>query len=180
MADNLIIFGAGGHADSCKEVFEEFGPWNYIFLKRDEFTYREGHCFIAVGENKKRYDIWLENQGYTYHSFLSSKAMGFPVKFGKGSIVMPGAIIRTGVEIGDFTIINSGAILEHGVKVGSFCHLAPGVVALGDGRIADGAFIGSNSTLCPGTRVGTWQFVKANSLVKESLSDQDIRSRHQD
>jgi acetyltransferase EpsM len=178
--DNLIIFGAGGHADSCREVFDEFGPWNYIFLKRSQSTFHTGHYFIAVGDNKKRYDIWLEYWGNTFHSFLSKKATGFPIKLGQGSIVMPGAIIRTGVEIGDFTIINSGAILEHGVKVGSFCHLAPGVVALGDGRISDGAFIGSNSTLCPGTRVGTWQFVKANSLVKENLNDQDIRSWHQD
>lgn len=180
--DNLIIFGTGGHADSCKEVFDEFKdltPWSYIFLKRGETTLKTGQYFIAVGDNKKRYDIYLENQDKTFHSFLSTRALGFPVKLGIGSIIMPGVIIRTGVEIGEFTIINSGAILEHGVKVGNFCHVAPGVVALGDGRIADGAFVGANSTLCPSTRVGTWQFVKANSLVKEDLIDQDIRSWYQ-
>lgn len=167
--DNMIVFGAGGHADSCKQVMDEFGPWNYVFLKRDELTDLDGWYFIAIGDNRKRHDIYYERPLRRWHSFLSKRAIGFPIKLGIGSIIMPGAIIRPGVEIGDFTIINSGAILDHGVKVGDFCHIAPGAVVCGDGRIGDGTFLGANSTYTQGIKIGPWKFIKANSLVKEDM-----------
>jgi acetyltransferase-like isoleucine patch superfamily enzyme len=170
----------GGHAQSCAEVFKEFKEVKPIFLGRNMTTHQQGMCFIAIGDNKTRRRIYYENPDRIYMSFLSKNAFGFPFKMGQGTIIMPGAIIREGVTIGDFTIINSGAILEHGVTVGDFCHIAPGAIVCGDGKVSAGAFLGANSTCRQGIKVGTWQFVKAGTVAKEDLPDQDIGPGNQD
>lgn len=180
MEHNLIVFGAGGHADSCQQVISEFGPITTIFLKQGDTCHIQGDYFIAIGDNRIRKEIAEANTNLLYRSFLSKWAFGFPKEMGKGTIIMPGAIIREGVCVGDFSIINSGAIIEHGVEIGSYVHVAPGAIVLGDCRICDGTFIGANATIRQGITVGSWQFVKAGSVVKENLIDQDMRSGDQD
>lgn len=172
--DTLIVYGDGGHAQSCRGVFDEFGSGPMIFLKRGQTCHEEGRYFIAVGDNRIRHEIYQANPHCRYHTFLSRHAIGFPKKLGKGSIVMPGAIIREGVEIGEFVIINSGAIVEHGCAVGSFAHIAPGAILLGDCKVGTGAFVGANATVRQGIKVGAWQFVKAGTVVKEDLLDQNM------
>ncbi len=171
---NLIVFGAGGHAESCKEVINEFGPLCILCLTRNQTSRERGKYFIAIGDNRIRRQVYEENRDKEYMSFLSRHAFGFPKELGKGSVIMPGAIIREGVTIGDFAIINSGAVVEHGVCVGSFAHLAPGCILLGNVGVGEGAFVGANSTVREGVHIGAWQFVKAGSLVKEDLPDQNI------
>lgn len=171
--DTLIVYGAGGHAQSCKQVFDEFGV-KPIFLKRGQTCHEAGRYFIAIGDNHVRYEVYNANPLCRYHTFLSRHAIGFPKELGKGSIIMPGAIIREGVTIGDFAIINSGAIVEHGCRIAAFAHLAPGAILLGDCQVGNGAFIGSNATVREGCKIGSWQFVKAGTVVKEDLPDQDM------
>lgn len=177
---NLIVFGAGGHAESCREVFNEFGPLCIVYLKRDQICKEQGNYFIAIGDNHIRYEVYQANRDKKYQAFLSRHAFGFPKELGQGSIIMPGAIIREGVSLGDFVIVNSGAVVEHGCQVESFAHAAPGAVLLGNVHIGYGAFVGANATIREGIKIGRWQFVKAGSLVKEDLPDQDMRSRYQD
>ena len=174
MAEPIIVYGDGGHAQSCKGVFDEFGSGPIIFLKRGQTCHEEGRYFIAIGDNHIRQEVYQANPRCRYHTFLSRHAIGFPKKLGKGSIIMPGAIIREGVEIGDFAIINSGAIIEHGCNIGSFVHIAPGAVILGDCKVGRGAFVGANATIRQGIKVGAWQFVKAGTVVKEDLLDQNM------
>jgi len=169
---NLVVFGAGGHAESCKEVFNEFGPMCIVYLK-EGVLYRgtPAKFFIAIGDNRIRRRVYEENRSEVYMSFLSRHAFGFPKSMGKGCVIMPGAIIREGVILGDFVVVNSGAVVEHGCRVASFAHLAPGAILLGDCQVGNGAFVGANATVREGCKVGAWQFIKAGTVVKEDLPD---------
>jgi len=87
-------------------------------------------------------------------SCVSSKAV-----LGDGTIVMPGAIVQPGVEVGKNCILNSRCLLEHGVKIGDHCHISTGVILNGDAVLGPRSFVGSGSVVQEGA------VIKANSLV---------------
>ncbi|MBS1680084.1 MAG: acetyltransferase [Bacteroidetes bacterium] len=96
-------------------------------------------------------------------------------KFGKGSIVTAGAILTTGISIGDFAIINLSTTIGHDVCVGDFCTVMPACSISGNISIGACCLLGTGSRLIQGVKIGQSCIIGAGSVVTKSFaSDKKI------
>lgn len=191
----ILLLGAGGHARSCIDVIEQEGRYTvgglvglpqevgshvlgYPVLGTDgdlpDLLPRFPRVLIAVGHIKS------PEARMTLHALLEAGSCSLPVivsprayisthaKVGAGTIVMHGAVINAGANIGRNCIINSRALVEHDAVVGDHCHIATAAVINGDVSIGSGSFIGSNACVRQGIRVAERCLVGMGQLV---LSD---------
>lgn len=129
---------------------------------------------IGIGDNKMREEIARKYTQLVYINAIHPKVTiideGKTFKIGVGNVICPGVVIQTGVVIGNHNIINTNASVDHHNNIGSYCHLAPNTAICGNVTIYDGVFIGVGSSVVPKVKIGAWQFIKANTLVKDSSS----------
>ena len=92
-------------------------------------------------------------------------------RLGTGTVVLPGAIVNPGAEIGDHCIINSGAIVEHDVRIDNFTHICPGSVIGGGAAIGEGCFIGLGSRIRDHISIGKESLVAMGSVVTASCPE---------
>jgi len=194
----IVLIGAGGHAESCIDVIEKQGQFQivgltdlparvgaeilgYRVLGSDEDLPRlareHRHALICVGQIKSpdlRMSLFARAKelGFALPTIVSPAAsVSRHAVIRAGTIVMHGAIINAGARIGENCIINSRALLEHGVIVGDHCHVATGAIINGNARLATGSFIGSGSVIKEGITLGERCIVGMGACVRHSLQD---------
>src|SRR5947207_2984076 len=74
------------------------------------------------------------------------------------------------INLYNTNIINTNYIIYHHAKINNFCHIAPNVAICGNVSLYDGVFLAVGTSIVPKIKVRPWQFIKANSLVKESTA----------
>lgn len=183
----VYIIGYGGHAKVIQSIINqstEFDFSAYIdeegevdFIKKHSGKEKDIALALGIGENftrKKLYDKFL-NLGYSLPIIKSSNAIvADDVKIGKGSLVMPGAIINAGAVIGECCVINSGAIIEHDVIINDFSSIAPGGVVSGGCHIGEGVYIGTGAKLIQNLNVGNWSVLGAGAVLINNLDGNKI------
>lgn len=101
------------------------------------------------------------------------------VSIGKDCVVMMGAVINIGSEIGDGTMIDMNAVLGARVTIGKNVHIGAGAVIAGVLEppsatpviIEDNVLIGANSVVLEGVRVGKGAVVAAGSVVTKDVPE---------
>ncbi len=83
----------------------------------------------------------------------------------KGAVIMAGAILNTGVQIGSNAIINTGAIIDHDSKIGDHSHVAPGAVLSGDVSIGSLALIGVGASIMQSCKIGNQVTIGAGAVI---------------
>lgn len=176
---DIILIGAGSHANACIDIIEYNKSHKIKFLVdiRKEFksNYKVIHEKEFNNQNLKRKKILitvgqikLGNTRDKLFSYYKSKGCSFATIISKTSYVSKSAIIDKGTvvlhrsvisknaKIGCNCIINTGAIIEHDVIIENNVHIAPGAVILGGAIIKKNSFIGSNTV------------IKQNKIIKEN------------
>lgn len=193
---NILLIGAGGHARSCIDVIEQLGEYKIAGLiglpeqiNTSNFGYKIigtdsdlslllnkcKYAFIAVGQmkssNNRRYLFEKITQiGFKVPSIISNLAYVAPnVVIDRGSIVMHGAVINSGSNIGVNCIINTNALVEHDVTIGSDTHISTGAIVNGGVRVGNGVFIGSGSLIKQGITIGNECIVGMGTRVINNL-----------
>lgn len=92
-------------------------------------------------------------------------------KFGKGTVVMAGAILNPFTIVGNHCIINTGALLDHDVQVEDFVHIAPHCTLCGEVKVGEGTWVGAGTTVIQGIRIGKDCFIGAGSVVVKDIPD---------
>lgn len=201
--NEILLFGAGGHARSCIEVIESEGKFRIAGivglkeeLHQDILGYKVigtdqdlrflvadyPHALITVGQIKspntriKLYKELLE-AGFVLPVVVSPNAYVSPhAKLGNGSIVMNGAIINANARIGVNCIINSRALLEHDVEVGDHCHISTGAILNGNVRVGSSSFVGSGTLTKHGISIGAGCVVGMASVLRHDFSCKSLDS----
>lgn len=93
---------------------------------------------------------------------------------GRGSMVMPGAIIQVNAKIGPYALINTGAIVEHDCRLGTGCEVAPGAVLLGDVTMGNYSTVFANATVFPHVTIGHRATIGAGSVVMHDIPDGEV------
>ncbi len=180
-ATAILLVGAGGHAASCIDVIEESRRFiiaglvgsagevgkqvlGYPVLGTDEdlplLVARHPFALIVVGQIKTpepRIQLFerLQNMRCELPFIVSPRALvSRHATIGAGTIVMHGAFVNAGANIGRNCIINSRALVEHDVTIGDNCHIATAAVINGGVRVGAGTFVGSNSTVRQDIEIG--------------------------
>lgn len=148
----------------------------------DEVTAKrtEADTFIiAIGDNEMRMvvDERYRALRLTYMNAIHPRASicAKTVRMGQGNIVCAGAVIQTGTVIGNHNIFNTNCSIDHHNVIGDGCHVAPNAALCGNVRVCDGAFIGVGASIVPETIVRPCQFVRANTVLKQSKDNAMLR-----
>ena len=195
---NLILVGAGGHANACIDVIEQHDQYRimglvgrpgeihtqhfgYTVIATDddlpqlakEFQY----AFVALGqirfsEGRIRLFWHLTELGFQLPVILSPTAhVSRHATIGAGSIVMHGAIVNAGAKIGSNCIINTCAVVEHDSVVEDHCHISTGAILNGDVNIGTGSFVGSGTVIKEGVTLGKGCVVGMGLSVRHNQAD---------
>jgi sugar O-acyltransferase (sialic acid O-acetyltransferase NeuD family) len=197
-SNQIILFGAGGHAKSCIDVIEQQGRYEiaglvggaheklckvlgYSVIATDEdlqllaANYR--CALVAVGQIRtpasriRLFDLAHAN-GFTMPVVEAPTAnISRHASVGAGTIVMPGAIINAGATIGKNCIVNSNALIEHDASVADHCHISTGAIINGGVSIGSGSFIGSGSVVKERVKIGERCFIGMGLAVRRNLRD---------
>ena len=150
----IRFIGDGGHAKVCMEMAAPFE------LVQTEWW------FIAVGDNasraKERQRLGTKMYAQLVHSSASKSANSL---FGFGSVMMEGAIVQAGAQIGEHVIINAGAVVTHDCIIEDYAHIAPGAHLCGGVHVGEGALVGVGVGIEPGVKIPAWSIVKREKYV---------------
>lgn len=188
---SLLLIGGGGHCNSCIDVIEAVGTYNIagIVQPKASSEFILGYpitgsdedlpqllkgiklALITVGQIKtaetriRLFDI-LKQLDAELPVVISPKAYCSKHSVtGEGSIIMHGAIINAGTQIGSNCIVNSQALVEHDVEIGDHCHISTGARVNGNVVIGKGSFVGSGAVIKEGIRVGENVIIGAGQVV---------------
>ena len=194
----LLLLGAGGHAESCIDVVEQTGAFvisgllgtpdeigtsvlTYPVLDSDaqlvRWVQRVPNVLVAVGqirspELRMRLFNAARAAGAVLPTIVSPLAHVSPhATLGVGTIVMHGAIVNASARIGDNCIINSMALVEHGAQIGSDCHISTGARLNSGVVVGQGTFVGSGAVVRQQARVGSRCVVGLGQVVVGDVPD---------
>lgn len=194
--NSLILFGAGGHAESCIDVIEQHGEFKisglvgkreelgiklsgYEVIATDEDVFELSKEFantlIAVGqigssEHRTRLFKQAKAAGFTFPGIVSPFAYVSPkAKIGHGTIVLHAAVVNAGVSVGENCIVNSRALLEHGSQVQNHCHISTGAIINGGVFVGEGTFVGSGSVVRERVSIGERSVIGMGTTLRNDL-----------
>lgn len=193
MNNDIIIFGAGGHANSVTSVAISCGFQVVAFVDdekkgQDLFDvpvisenafFSKNHCnniFVAIGDNFSRKKIVAKIKSNLINvNFPAlvhpSSIVGIESEIGDGSVIMPLVNIGPQSKISNFSIINSKASIDHNSFVGEFSSLAPGTITGGNVVVGAETHIGLNVTIKNGVEIGDHTVIGSNSYVHNNIGD---------
>jgi len=190
----LVIYGASGHAKVVLDAALRLEAFDVLGIVDDDPT-RHGqtlfgvpilgdhtrlesppfcHCAIvvAVGRNEARMQIVgrLNMRGCTFAAITHPSAqIGAGASFGKGTVIMAGAVVNSDSTIGDHAIINTGATVDHDCFINDFVHVAPGVHLAGNITVARLAHIGIGASIIQGVSIGEGSIIAAGASVVDNI-----------
>ena len=188
---NLVIVGASGFgrevlqwAKHCNAHYEQWIIKG--FIDDNIFALDEKKCDISVLNSIINYEVHADDVfalavaiptvKMKLVSILKSKGAKFTniihpaaiisdfCEIGTGLIITPNAKVSPNVIIGNFvTLLGSG--VGHDVQISDYCTITGNCSINGNALLEEGAFIGSNSCIAPGKRIGAWSYVGMGSMV---------------
>jgi len=195
---NLILLGAGGHAQACIDVIEQEGKFSIaglvglpdevgtsrgkyqVIASDDDLPNLLSQCqfaIVSLGQiNSPKNRIRLYERageiGFKLPIIISPRAYISPsATIGAGTIVMHGAIVNANASIASNCIINTRAVIEHDAKVLDNCHISTGVIVNGNSKVGAGSFIGSGSLIKEDISIGKNAVVGMGLTLRHNLPD---------
>jgi len=201
MTKDLIIIGAGAHAHSVIDVVESRADYRvrgfvdsvqpiggsvfgYEVLGRESdlsniLAASESELFVAVGDNFQRHlicqTIVKQVPEAIFATLIHSMAyLSERARLGDGTILMAGAVVNAGCDIGNGVIINTNSSIDHDGTIHDFASLAPGVSLGGGVLIGERSSIGLGARFIHKVRVGNDVCVGAGSLILRSVNKDSV------
>ena len=129
---------------------------------------RNDRFVIAIGDPllKKKYAEMLIKRGSQFANLIHPTALlGENVRLGIGVILAPYSALTCDIAIGNFVTISSFSGVGHDCVVGDYCQFSGHCSVNGNVVIEECVFLGAQSTILPGSRIGSGAYVGAGSVV---------------
>ncbi len=196
MAQEIFLFGAGGHAKVVLDIIEKQGLYQVVSIFDDNDSLEnQGFCgyriaggrsrllsardsleittgIVAVGDNINRMEVasWMYRSGFDLISAVHpSCQIGHGVHIGSNTVVMAGTVINSDSYIGDSVIVNTAASIDHDCSIGNGVHIGPGCRLCGNVAVGSGALLGVGTVVIPGIRIGERSIIGAGSVVVKDI-----------
>jgi sugar O-acyltransferase (sialic acid O-acetyltransferase NeuD family) len=192
----VFIYGAGGHAKVVADIIFKQNEYDLVGFIDDDpkkkgaqrlgkpvlggteilptlLKQKIRFAIVGIADNKIRVDCVrrLEKQGFQFITAIHPRAcISTSTTFGKGTVVMGGAIINADAEVGQHCVINTAAVVEHDNLIGSFVHIAPLAGLAGGVKVGDHAFVGLGALVKQNCVIGEASVVGAGAVVVNNIS----------
>jgi sugar O-acyltransferase (sialic acid O-acetyltransferase NeuD family) len=188
--DQILVFGAGGHAKVIIDIIEKQGRYKiagivdrggadllgYKYLGGDDAVAGLGvkRGIVAVGDNFVREKIVAKIAAVVPDfEFVTavhpSAQLARGVVLGAGSVVMAGACLNTDTRVGAHCIINTQSSLDHECAIADFASIAPGAILGGNVTVGAGSAVCLGAKIIHKVGVGTGSVVGAGAVVVEDV-----------
>ena len=186
---SINIYGASGHAKVVIDIITSNDNINvgHVFDDNDKLKSISNYTIqspsnyelmiknpivIAIGNNKIRKEI-VENKQVQVAEAIShiSAIISKLTSIGKGTVIMPNAVINADATIGTHCIINTAAVVEHDVVIGNYVHISPNATVTGGVKIGEGTHVGAGAVILPNLTIGKWVTIGAGAVVTKNVPD---------
>lgn len=190
----LIIIGAGGHGEVCREIAITMNKWQEIIFLDNNYPQirnsssgaeivgvtsdfvnylKSADFFVAIGSNEIRATVTAQllDKGCSVATLIASSAnIQGNVFIEKGSVVMPNAVINTGTRIDSGTIVNTSAVVDHDCQLGQFVHISPSATLCGTVVCKKKVWVGAGATIINNLEVGENTMIGAGVTVRKNIT----------
>jgi len=195
MSNNIIIWGASGHAkvvaaiacmngynvigyidDLCPERYGKSFNNSIILGSRGQLhdlCMKYKACIaLGVGSCSARMNILNELIHETFATLVHATAyIDNSVTLLEGTVVCPHAVINCTTQVGRGVIVNSAALIEHDCIIGDAVHVGPKCALAGNVNIGSRTWIGIGATIKDGITLGKDVIIGAGAVVVNDLPD---------
>ena len=192
----IVIWGAGGHARVVVDVLEAAGGWSLAGFLDDVNSQRRGSEFcgsrilggreelpvlreqgvewgiVAIGECAARLACsrHFEDAGWRLATAVHPQAVVSPTAMlGAGTLVAAGAVVGPAARVGAAVIVNTLASVDHDCVLEDGVHVGPGARLTGSVQVGEMALIGVGAIVLPGITIGRESLVGAGAVVCEDV-----------
>jgi sugar O-acyltransferase (sialic acid O-acetyltransferase NeuD family) len=199
---NIVLFGSSGHAKVIADIVEKEGLYKILGLI-DINQPLGAECFgyeilgtdddlallikkhdiqggiIGVGDNWVRHLIAKKVFGLI-PDFYFAKAVhpkshiARQVNLKRGTVVMAGASINSGSEIGEFCIVNTNASVDHDNTFSDYSSILPNATTGGNVRVGSFSVLGMGTSILQEVRIGSHTVIGAGSVVLKDADDYSV------
>ena len=196
---NIVLFGSSGHAKVIADIIEQEGLYKIqglIDMNQSSGTKCFGHevlgsddevpklikehdiegGIIGVGDNWVRHLIAQKilkmiPDFHFVKAVHPTAQIARQVNLKRGTVVMAGAAINSGSEIGDFCIINTHSSIDHDNIFEDYSSIMPNAVTGGNVRVGAFSVIGMGASILQEVKIGTHTIIGVGSVVLNSTDD---------
>lgn len=183
----LAIIGASGHGKVVADIAEMLG-WQISFFddninvgsEVEHWPIKGTHAdllrilntydgfFVAIGQNEVRLALARKviNAGGQLVSIVHPHSqVSQYTKIGRGTVIMPGAIVNAFSTTGLANIINTSASVDHDCKLSDGVHVSPGASIAGGVNIGEASWVGIGCSIREGVSIGSNVIIGAGAAV---------------
>lgn len=198
-AENIVVFGASGHAkvvidvvsraskykiagliDSYKPIGTQLSGYSVLGSEMqldclmNELGFARG--VVAIGDNFLRSELVQRIKAVVADfEFVSavhpSAIVAEGTVIGPGTVVMAGVVINPGSAIGHHCIVNTRASIDHDCVLQDFSSVAPGATLGGGVSVGQFSAIGLGANILHGRSVGQQCVLGAGATLTRDLPD---------
>lgn len=199
-AANLLIVGAGctgrevfQYANDCINAGQKLAIKGFLdpnpdalkgyninakVIGSDEYVPEPWDVFVITlqepAAREKIADLF-KSKGACLFSVIHPTAYVAPsAVIGAGCIIAPFVFVAVNSFVGENSLVNVGAVIGHDAKIGQHSTLCPGASASGMSVLEKKVFMGTNSVITPGFKVGQCSKITAGSIVYKDVEDNSI------
>lgn len=188
-------FAIAGLLDTFKSPGVEMLGYEVIGTEEDIGPLLEAglcdYAFVAIGDNWTRAEVVRRlRRAAPSVQFCTvihpSAIVARDVQIGIGTVVLAGAVVNTGANIGEFCILNTSSSLDHDSIMLDFSSLGPRAVTGGGVRVGRYSAIGIGATVSHDLQIGDGTVLGAggvavgnipSDVVAYGIPAQSVRSR---
>ncbi|MDC0350832.1 acetyltransferase [Candidatus Pelagibacter sp.] len=197
MNKKIAIVGAGGHGKVVGEIallnnYKTIDFFDdYILSSDNKFPFPilgnckdlknnlqyYDDCFIAIGENKIRYEIMtklIRLKAHFVNLIHPTSTISQYSNLDKGICVMANAAINPGTTIGEGVIINTSTSVDHDCFVEDYAKISPGCTLSGNVRVGKLTHIGTGSSVHPGIVIGSNVKIGVGSSIFKNIENNKV------
>jgi UDP-N-acetylbacillosamine N-acetyltransferase len=196
MKEKLVIWGAAGHASVVADIIRLCGKYEVFGFLDDTYPERHGteflgcrilggeeqldelyqigvhHIIMGFGDNRARLrkSELVREKGYKLVKAIHPKSVvASDVRIGDGSVIVAGAVINPGSNIGENVIINTCASIDHGCALEDGVHISPGGTLGGRVIVRRAAWVGIGATVTEHVIIGEHSLIGAGAVVVKDI-----------
>ena len=131
--------------------------------------------YADLNQSRESMYFRLKEKGYDIETYVHPDALIYTKEpLGKGSVILPSAVLEPHVKLGENSMVWCNATLAHHSTVADHCWIASGTVISGKASVERNSFVGVNATVVNEVVVGQYNIIGGGALITKSTKPSTV------